>query len=88
MELLDAYAELNKQMEQVVGAINGTQPGDPRRAAELIADVIRMEEMVEGREMPQRLPLGSDALAAIREKCEETLRICREWEDVISSTDF
>ncbi|KAF2450666.1 hypothetical protein P171DRAFT_426993 [Karstenula rhodostoma CBS 690.94] len=85
---LDAYAGVNKQMEGFANAINGAQPGDPRKAAERIADVVRKEGMAEGREMPKRLPLGSDALAVIRGKCEETLKICKEWEEVITSTDF
>lgn len=84
----EAYAEVLKQMGVQATAIDGNQPGDPKKAVERIIDVVRQEGVAEGREMPKRLPLGADALAVIREKCEETLKICKDWEDVINSTDF
>lgn len=85
---LDAYAEVIKGMQAFAGQIHGSQPGNPQKAAECIADVVRVEGMAKGKETPKRLPLGSDCLASIREKCEETLKICKEWEEVIKSTDF
>ena len=51
-------------------------------------DVVRGEGMARGREMPVRLPLGRDGLKVVRAKCEETLRVCGEWEDLIGSTDL
>ena len=38
-------------------------------------------------EIPLVLPVGSDALETIKAKCEMTLKVIREWEDVIRSTD-
>lgn len=34
-----------------------------------------------------RVPLGTDGWTRIKNKCEETLKICEEWEDVAKSTD-
>jgi hypothetical protein len=75
-------------MEAIARSVNGNQPGDPEKAVQRMVVVVRGEGVAEGREWPARLPLGRDALVIIRRKCEETLRICEEWEGVICSTDF
>ena len=51
-------------------------------------DVIKGEGVAKGKEMPPRLPLGTDALEVIRSKCLATLKVCDEWEQTIKSTDF
>ncbi|KAF2645494.1 NAD(P)-binding protein [Massarina eburnea CBS 473.64] len=83
-----AYAPVNEQMGQIIQAINGNQPGDPKKTVERITDVVKSEGLATGTELPKRLPLGADALAKVRKKCEETLKICDEWESVITSTTF
>jgi hypothetical protein len=85
---MDAYAELNSHMNTLAGEIHGKQPGDPRKAAQRIFEIVHGEGMAKGKKWPKRLPLGSDALAGIREKCKETLGLCEEWEDVIKSTNY
>lgn len=67
---------------------NGAQKGDPQKGVSRMIDVVKGEGMEEGRKMPLRMPIGPDSLRAVREKCEETLRICGEWEELIGSTDF
>ncbi|KAF1959196.1 NAD(P)-binding protein [Byssothecium circinans] len=84
----EAYKEVNEGMQKLAQAVNGNQPGDPKKAAERIIDVVRSEGMAVGRTLPKRLPLGQDSLADIRKKCTETLKICDEWGELISSTDF
>ena len=61
---------------------DSTQPGNTTKAVERIVDVI------EGEEMPVRLPLGVDVLEMVRRKYVETLSICEDWEGVVKSTDF
>lgn len=68
--------------------MDGNQPGDPAKAAELVVDVVKGENRAAGREWPACLALGPDAVAVIRKKCEDTLRQLREWEDVSVLTDF
>ena len=51
-------------------------------------DVIRGEGMAKGKQMPIRMPLGSDGLEVVRRKCRETLEVLEEWEEVIRSTDY
>jgi hypothetical protein len=65
-----------------VAKMHGHHPGDPERAALRIIDVVKGEGMAAGKPFPKRLPLGEDAVRAMRAKCEETLKLCKEWEEV------
>jgi NAD(P)-dependent dehydrogenase (short-subunit alcohol dehydrogenase family) len=69
-------------MHELRRTSNGSQPGDPARAARVIIDV------VEAPEPPRRLLLGSDAvelaLASGAERDEEA----RRWATVSRSADF
>ncbi|KUJ11125.1 uncharacterized protein LY89DRAFT_722981 [Mollisia scopiformis] len=68
--------------------MNGNQPGDPQKAVNMMIDVVKGEGVTEGKEMPDRLPLGRDVLGKIRERYQRHLEVCEEWEGVICSTDF
>ncbi|MWB97412.1 SDR family NAD(P)-dependent oxidoreductase [Agromyces seonyuensis] len=85
MRIFDAGADY----ASTVGALNdyrrandGTQPGDPARAAAVLAG------LVDRAELPLRLPLGSDAvdraIAGDRARADEAAA----WADVSRSTDF
>ncbi|KAL8393464.1 hypothetical protein RB595_003289 [Gaeumannomyces hyphopodioides] len=67
---------------------NNSQPGDVVKGARVIADVLTGTGVGAGRDVPLRIVLGTDALDRIREKCEETLALLKEWEDVARSTDY
>ena len=82
------YVSLSNEIAESCATESGLQPGDPRKGVERIIDVVKGEGMAKGKKIPERLPLGRDALKGIREKCEETLRLCDEWEGLISSTDY
>lgn len=82
------YQELDKAIAGSITATNGKQPGDPRKLVERIIDVVKSEGMAAGKPIPQRLPVGRDSMAAIKEKCEATLKLCEEWESLITSTDM
>ncbi|NJP88921.1 SDR family NAD(P)-dependent oxidoreductase [Nonomuraea sp. FMUSA5-5] len=75
--------------EQTVGAIHrfrresdGTQAGDPARAARVIIDVVRDANP------PRRLLLGSDAVASAQKAGELRAAETEKWADVSRSTDF
>ena len=84
-----AYAELNETVKAFTKATHNNQPGDPVKAVERMIDVLKGEGMAKekGGEFPARMPLGRDAMTAVREKCLATLKICEDWEHVINSTD-
>ncbi|KAI1205571.1 NAD(P)-binding protein [Annulohypoxylon truncatum] len=63
------------------------QQGDTKKAVKIIVDLVRKEGIAEGREVPFRFPLGTDCYSAMWEKCEETIRLLRDWDQVINSTD-
>ena len=74
-------------MQEAIQRRNGKQPGDTQKGVQRMIDVIKSEGLAAGRPLPKRLPLGSESLKIIKEKCFETLRICNDWEDLITSTD-
>jgi NAD(P)-dependent dehydrogenase (short-subunit alcohol dehydrogenase family) len=67
-------------------AYNGNQPGDVVKSARVIVDVLTKEGVAKGREVPVRLPLGSDCLEVVRTACKNTRKMAEEWEEVIAST--
>jgi hypothetical protein len=83
----DEYKEFFAVVQEAIEWRNGRQPGDTQKAAQRMIDVVKCEGMAAGRPIPKRLPLGSESLKIIKDKCFETLRICNEWEDLITSTD-
>ena len=82
------YADFSKGMLDYMSSQNGKQPGDPSKLVAIVLDLVRQEGKAGGREVPLRLPLGSDCTAAIRAKCEETLQVLDKWQDVCESTDI
>ena len=59
---MDAYAATVGEVRTWVKATDGSQPGDPKKAALAILDAVCSPSM------PLRLPLGADAVSGIREK--------------------
>lgn len=84
------YKDLDEWVCNYLKSTYGNEPGDPKKAAERMIDVVKGEGLVEGREadVPIRLPLGKDALQVLKGKCEATLKICEDWENLITSTDL
>ncbi|MEU0475982.1 SDR family NAD(P)-dependent oxidoreductase [Streptomyces olivaceus] len=75
--------------EEVIGAFadrvlgnSGNQPGDPRRVA---AAIVRAAQMPEP---PERLILGSDALAYAQAAAQELADSDSKWHDLSTSADF
>lgn len=77
------------EYDAVVGAAarmqreyNGRQPGDPARAAQAVLKIAGMPHP------PLRLPLGSDAIAAIAKADRAKLAELEQWRALSLSTDF
>lgn len=63
-------------------AYHGQQPGDPRRGAQAILAIVAADDP------PLRLPLGSDAVAAIERSDRARLAELDRWRALSLSTDF
>lgn len=66
----------------------GKAPGDAVKMIKTVIQIIKGTGVAEGKEIPLRIPLGSDCLAAVREKANTLQKIYDDWEDVAKSTDF
>ncbi len=65
-----------------VDKTNGTQPGDPDRAARVLI------EALEANSLPARLLLGSDAVRIVGAEVDAQIKEISEWADVSARTDF
>lgn len=75
--------------DETVGAMNryraendGTQPGDPARAAQVIIDVVGHAEP------PRRLLLGAQAVASALAAGEARTEEARKWAEISGAADF
>ncbi|KAL4243955.1 short-chain dehydrogenases/reductases (SDR) family protein [Abortiporus biennis] len=82
------YDTLRSTAQKKFEQIAGTEKGDPRKAMELLVDVVRGEGKVRGREWPMWLFLGKDCYRDVENKCERVRRNLREWEDLTNDLEF
>jgi NAD(P)-dependent dehydrogenase (short-subunit alcohol dehydrogenase family) len=81
--------DVGADYEETVGKVNayrrsvdGAQPGDPVRAAQVIAGLVDVEEP------PLRLLLGSDAVRLAEQASRSRAAEAEAWADVSRSTDY
>ncbi|KAK4449317.1 putative oxidoreductase YusZ [Podospora aff. communis PSN243] len=85
-KLLDEYQGTETEKARgLMAAVDGNQPGDVDKCAKVIVDVLTRKG---GREVPVRLLTGSDAVEVVKGKCNETLQLVSEWEEVSSSVMY
>ncbi|WP_290062012.1 oxidoreductase [Amycolatopsis solani] len=77
---IDAYAVSTSGTREAVDAMDGSQPGDPAKAA---AAIVRA---VGSAGAPLHLALGADAVEAIRAQHEALAADLASWEDVSRAT--
>jgi NAD(P)-dependent dehydrogenase (short-subunit alcohol dehydrogenase family) len=78
----DAYAGSVGGTRSMVGSGDGTQPGDPAKAAAAIMAALAAERT------PLRLPLGGDAVDAIAAHLDTVRAELEAWEQVARDTAF
>ncbi|WP_426506390.1 oxidoreductase [Dactylosporangium sp. McL0621] len=78
---LPAYAETTAATRAAVETMDGTQPGDPDKAAQAILTLLSLPDA------PLRLALGSDAVDAIRAHQTWVQDELSKWETLSRSTD-
>ncbi|GGV01360.1 short-chain dehydrogenase/reductase [Kitasatospora herbaricolor] len=79
---LDAYRETVGPVREVLPQSDGTQPGDPAKAAAAILAALAAERT------PLRLVLGNDATDAILANADAARAELLAWEQVSRGTDF
>lgn len=79
---LPAYADIVGPVRASMREVDGSQPGDPAKAAAAIIAALDAEHP------PLRLPLGADAADAITARLDGERADIAAWESVIRGTDF
>jgi NAD(P)-dependent dehydrogenase (short-subunit alcohol dehydrogenase family) len=80
--VIDDYAGTAGQRRKENDTVDGTQPGDPARAAEAIIEVVAAPRP------PSLLLLGPDALATATAVLDAQRAEVEEWRELTASTDF
>jgi NAD(P)-dependent dehydrogenase (short-subunit alcohol dehydrogenase family) len=78
----DTYVESVGSTREMVRTGDGTQPGDPAKAAAAILTALAVDRT------PLRLPLGDDAVDAISAHLDSVRADLDTWEDLSRSTAF
>jgi NAD(P)-dependent dehydrogenase (short-subunit alcohol dehydrogenase family) len=78
--VIDAYEQTVGPNRSYITSVDGTQPGDPRKAAAAIV------EALDAPEPPLRLALGDDAVDRIREELDRRRADLDAWEQVSRAT--
>jgi len=79
---LDAYTTTVGPTRDAVDDMDGNQPGDPRKAATAILDLLEADDP------PLRIAFGDDAVDAIRAKHDQLRSELDAWEHLSRATDF
>lgn len=84
------YNQVKKQLADVHEASRGAQPGDPLKAAALLVDIARLDNLTDEQRhnLPLRIPLGAEAVHIMRRKAHETLSLLEEWSAFSESADY
>ena len=62
--------------------------GDTAKVARVVADFVRKEGCAAGdRQLPVRLPLGSEVRLQLEARLEKTRKLLEEWKETIDSID-
>jgi NAD(P)-dependent dehydrogenase (short-subunit alcohol dehydrogenase family) len=79
---MEAYAPVMDAIRGFMGQHSGNQPGDPRKAGQLLLELVEMEQP------PLRLPLGKDAILFLGNSNQTHRDELQHWADISGSTDF
>jgi NAD(P)-dependent dehydrogenase (short-subunit alcohol dehydrogenase family) len=79
---IEAYTPTVGFMRDRIAERNGSQPGDPRKAAQAMLKLVDMAEP------PLRLALGNDALDMLRHGYKSSSDELEKWAEITQSTDF
>jgi NAD(P)-dependent dehydrogenase (short-subunit alcohol dehydrogenase family) len=76
MPVMPAYKDVLSGIRGAMHDLNGTQPGDPAKAARAVARALESDST------PLRLQLGADSIGAVRAHAEQLLKDLTTWQSV------
>ncbi|EEQ30659.1 hypothetical protein McanMca71_000649 [Microsporum canis] len=80
-------SEASDSTNSLLNAYSKKQPGDPRKGASVIVQLLSKTGPAAGKTLPARLALGKDAVGFIRHSLERNMTDLDEWEDIVSQTN-
>ncbi|KAJ5613892.1 hypothetical protein N7528_007546 [Penicillium herquei] len=85
---VDFWKPLN-DVARIRGAGNyGNEPGDPAKMVTRVIEIAKGTGVAEGKEIPLRIPFGSDCVGFMNGKLETLNETMKEWDEVARSTDY
>jgi len=75
------------QMRAGLSSMNGKQLGDVAKGSRVLVDILTHTGLAEGKDVPMRVAVGSDAPPAIRAKLQATEALLGEWDAITTNTD-
>lgn len=82
------YAEFNAAVCKGEASIVGNEPGESSKAVSIVIDLVKGTGAAAGKEIPLRVPLGTDSWSRVKAKCDSMLKICDDWEGLAKTTDI
>lgn len=76
-----------RNTQAAVGQHDQEQPGDVRKGINIMLDAITGTGTAEGKSLPGRLVVGSDANKVVRTVCGNHIKVFDDWESIITQTD-
>jgi NAD(P)-dependent dehydrogenase (short-subunit alcohol dehydrogenase family) len=85
---LDVYDNTKVgQIRAGMSYMNGKQIGDVAKGSKVVVDILTHTGLAEGKDVPMRIAVGSDAPVAIRGKLQATEALLGEWDAITTNTD-
>ncbi|KAJ5711171.1 hypothetical protein N7488_005327 [Penicillium malachiteum] len=85
---VDFWKPLN-DAERIRGAGNyGNEPGDPAKMVARLIEIAKGTGVADGKEIPLRIPFGSDCVGFMNGKLETLNKTMKDWDEVARSTDY
>lgn len=75
------------QAREILDKVDNNQPGDVVKGSKVIVDILTKSGVAEGRNVPIRVALGSDASPYIRRKIDDTVKLLDSWDSITTNTD-
>ncbi|KAG0636654.1 hypothetical protein HOY80DRAFT_1003275 [Tuber brumale] len=81
------YEDLMRVARGGLKGISGKQPGDPKKGAELVVEMLSGRGRGVGRVLPERWVVGRDAVAFVEAALKRGEDMLEGWREVVSTTD-